>query len=193
MQYNITVTNDANDKYVKDIIWEIDPEKNKTKTDNLGKYFIRTSLEMKDEVLVWNVYNTIREIESTFRTLKTELDLRPIYHKNDDSTMAHLNLGLLAYWLVNTIRCQLKSNGITRNWKEIVRIGNTQKVITTSGYNQSNTEITIRKCSEPEAKLRELHQALNIKPRPFTKLKSVVHKLKRKKLKTQLIRVIRSG
>ncbi len=84
MRYNITVTNDAKKKYVKDIIWEIDPEKNKTKTDNLGKYFIRTSLEMKDEVLVWNVYNTIREIESTFRILKTELDMRPIYHKNDE-------------------------------------------------------------------------------------------------------------
>ena len=58
---------------------------------------------MKDEVFVWNVYNTIREIEATFRTIKTDLDLRPIYHKNDDSTLAHLHLGLLGYWLVNTI------------------------------------------------------------------------------------------
>ena len=40
----------------------------------------------------WNIYNTIREIESSFRTLKTDLDLRPIYHKNDDATMAHLHL-----------------------------------------------------------------------------------------------------
>jgi len=36
------------------------------------------------------------------------LDLRPIYHKNDDATIAHIHLGLLAYWLVNTIRYQLK-------------------------------------------------------------------------------------
>ncbi|MEZ4987414.1 MAG: hypothetical protein R2795_20610 [Saprospiraceae bacterium] len=63
---------------------------------------MNTSLDMKDETLVWDVYNTIREIENTFRTLKTDLDLRPIYHKNDDSTVAHLYLGLLAYWLVNT-------------------------------------------------------------------------------------------
>lgn len=73
-----------------------------------GVYFLRTSLEGNTEEVVWKFYNTIREIEATFRTLKTDLDLRPIYHKNDDSTMAHLHLGLLAYWVVNTIRQQLK-------------------------------------------------------------------------------------
>src|SRR5680860_133051 len=136
-RYKITVINDARDKNVQDIKWEIDPTKDKDKTDQLGKYFIRTSLDMKDEVLVWNVYNTIREIENTFRILKSDLDLRPIYHKNDDSTIAHLNLGLLAYWLVNTIRCRLKGSGINSNWTELIRIGNTQKVISTSGYNKT--------------------------------------------------------
>ena len=72
-----------------------------------GTYFIRTSLEM-NEITLWMIYNTIREIECSFRTLKTDLDLRPIYHKKDNSTMAHLNLGLLAYWVVNTVRYQLK-------------------------------------------------------------------------------------
>ncbi|MFT6810867.1 MAG: hypothetical protein ACJA01_004113, partial [Saprospiraceae bacterium] len=38
-----------------------------------------------------------------------------------------------------------------------------------------------------------LHQGLDIKPRPFTKLKSVVHKLKPKNQKTQQIRAISSG
>jgi len=56
----------------------------------------------------WTIYNVIREIEATFRTLKTDLDLRPIFHKKDESSMAHLHLGLLAYWVVNTIRYQLK-------------------------------------------------------------------------------------
>ena len=55
-------------------------------------------------------YNIIREIEYSIRTLKTDLDLRPIYPKKDDATMAHLHLGLLAYWVVNTIRYQLILN-----------------------------------------------------------------------------------
>lgn len=192
-RYNITITNDELDKNVIDISWSIDPKKDKSKREDLGKYFLRTSLDMKDEVLVWNVYNTIREIEATFRTLKTDLDLRPIYHKNDNATVAHLHLGLLGYWLVNTIRCHLKGHGINHNWKELVRIGNTQKVITTSGYNKAGEQIKVRKCSQPEAKLSQLHQALSIKPRPFTKLKSVVHKLKPKNPKYQQIRAISSG
>jgi hypothetical protein len=59
--------------------------------EDLGKYFIRNSMDMKDELIVWNEYNTIRKIENTLRTLKADLDLRPIYHKNDESTVAHLN------------------------------------------------------------------------------------------------------
>ncbi|HOM63566.1 MAG TPA: hypothetical protein PL097_07045 [Dysgonamonadaceae bacterium] len=44
--------------------------------------------------------------------MKTDLDLRPVYHKNDDATLAHLNLGLLTCSPVNTIRYQLKAKGV---------------------------------------------------------------------------------
>jgi hypothetical protein len=138
-----------------------------------GVYFLRTSLSMKNEETVWTCYNTIREIESSFRCLKTDLDLRPIYHKNDDATMAHLHLGLLAYWLVNTIRHQLKKEKITHSWREIVRIGNTQKVITTIAQKADLQYVGKRKCSEPEPKLRAIYEALNYKQ----KLKFVVLKI----------------
>jgi hypothetical protein len=59
--------------------WSQNPEKEKQTSDNLGTYFIRTSMDMKNEVIVWNAYNTIREIESTFRSLKTDSDFRPEY------------------------------------------------------------------------------------------------------------------
>jgi hypothetical protein len=61
-------------------------------------------------------------------------------------------------------------------------IGNTQKVVTTVGYNKAGREVTVRKCSVPEKKLQELLQALNLKSRSFGKIKSVVHKPKLKKI-----------
>ena len=192
-RYDIQLIHDEKNKTVTELVWARIDKKDKDATDNLGKYFVRTSMDMKDEVIVWNVYNTIREIESTFRTLKTDLDLRPIYHKKDESTIAHLNLGLLAYWLVNTIRRQLKRSGINHSWTEIVRIGNTQKVITTTGYNKAGKEIVVRKCSEPDAKLKALQIALKIKHRPFSKLKSVVHKPKLKNPLRSTIRELPSG
>lgn len=142
----------------------------------LGTYFIRTSLDTTQEQTLWDIYNTIREIESSFRCLKTDLDLRPIYHKNDDATLAHLHLGLLAYWLVNTIRYQLGKKGITHCWKEILRITNTQKVITTYGQNTFDEMISVRRCTQPQKKVVQIYQALGYRNYPFVKRKSVVHK-----------------
>jgi len=141
-----------------------------------GVYFLRTSLAASTEDMVWQFYNTIREIEATFRILKTDLDLRPIYHKKDDSTMAHLHLGLLAYWVVNTVRHQLKKSDIHSGWREIVRTMNTQKVVTTLAQNVHDEVISIRRCSEPNQQVQALYDALKYKYAPFVKKKSVVHK-----------------
>lgn len=141
-----------------------------------GVYFLRTSLEGQSQEMLWQFYNTIREIEATFRVLKTDLDLRPIYHQKDESTMAHLHLGILAYWAVNTVRYQLKQNGINSGWKEIVRIMNTQKVVTTLAQNNVEDVIKIRRCSDPNQKVIQLYDALKFKYAPFKKKKFVVHK-----------------
>jgi len=162
-------------KEVTAINWKLKNEPNLK--DNQGVYFLRTSLDIKEEETVWKIYNTIREIEYTFRVLKTDLDLRPIYHKNDTSTMAHLHLGLLAYWMVNTIRYQLKKKEMNIDWKEIVRIANTQKIITTTAKNVNQNNIYIRKCSEPEAKIKAIYSALNYKSKPKMKQKFVVLKI----------------
>jgi hypothetical protein len=175
--YHIDVA--SNDKnIVKSLSWSIRP---KIDPDhNSGIYFLRTSLHAPDESMVWMIYNTIREIEYTFRVLKTDLDLRPVFHKNDDASMAHLHLGLLAYWLVNTIRYQLKQKGIRSDWREIVRIMNTQKCVTTLAQNKADEIISVRKCSEPEEKAKQIYDALRYKYAPFVRKKSVV-------LKTELI------
>jgi len=161
--------------------------------DNQGVYFLRTSLDIKEEETVWEIYNTIREIEYTFKVLKTDLDLRPIYHKNDTSTMAHLHLGLLAYWMVNTIRYQLKSKEINIDWKEIVRIANTQKMITTTAKNINQNNVYIRKCSEPEAKIKIIYSALNYKSKPKIKQKFVVLKIEPEQMDLQTNRRFASG
>lgn len=188
--YNIEVMADETTKLATDITWQKDEAKHGEKEEGLGIYFLRTNMNVKDEVTVWNIYNTIREIENTFRTLKTELDLRPIYHKNDNATMAHLHLGILAYWLVNTIRYQLKAHNINSCWSEIVRIGNTQKVITTSGTNTYNKVVTTRKCSQPNENLSHIFTILKTKHQPFKKRKSVVHQPEKKKNETQYHRLL---
>ena len=179
--YDIEVVENKDIHTATTINWSKNEQKYAGKTQSMGLYFLRTNLLIKDEVLIWNIYNTIREIESSFRTLKTDLDLRPVYHKSDEGTLAHLHLGLLAYWLVNTVRYKLKAHGINSNWQEIVRTGNTQKIITTTGTNTAGISISVRKCSEPDEQLKKIQSILLMPSRPFSKRKSVVHKPEPKK------------
>ena len=170
---------------VKNLYWRKDVAKAQQCQNNLGVYFLRTNLDSPDEALEWMIYNTIREIESTFRALKTDLDLRPIYHQNDASSMAHLHLGLLAYWLVNTIRHQLKQAGIKDDWKEIKRKASTQKSVVTTAQNSYHETIQIKRCTEPSEDVKKIHEALKQrKPKPFKQIKFVVHKPPLKKFES---------
>ena len=81
--------------------------------------------------------------------MKTDLELRPIYHQSDEKSDAPLYFGLLAYWIVNTIRYKLKQHGITLYWTEIKRILSTQKAITTEADNALGEQVEIRLCSDP--------------------------------------------
>jgi hypothetical protein len=168
-------------------------------TGESGTYFLRTSLKMSEE-MIWMIYNIIREIEYSFRTLKTDLDLRPIYHQKDDATMAHLHLGLLAYWVVNTVRYQLKkteketdnkqemtkdetdTTPINFQWKEIIRIMSTQKSVLTVSQNRYDEVIVSRRCSDPTPKVEAIYRRLKYKSKSYTKRKFVVHKSELEKM-----------
>lgn len=169
--YDIQVESDGQGIYATSVAW------NKIGTDGVKKhgiYFLRTSLPNFEEETIWTIYNTIREVESTFRCLKSDLSLRPVFHKTDDATMAHLHLGLLAYQLVSTIRFQAKQYGIGHEWKEIVRIMNTQKMVTTTLVNTDEQRISIRKCTTPEPKVKMIYDALGYEQKPFIRKKYVV-------------------
>ncbi len=156
------------------ITWSINQHVAKIKEDAIGIYFLQTNLQEAEEKLVWSIYNCIRNIESAFRCLKTDLNLRPVYHKTDEATQAHLHLGLLAYWVVNTIRYRLKTKGINSSWTEINRIMKTQKCVTTTIENDKEQIISLRRCSEPNPKVKLVYDSMGYKYAPFIKKKSVV-------------------
>lgn len=154
---------------MKDIKWRIALPENVDR-DN-GVYFLRTNVEKIDEETTWNYYNLIREIECTNRQLKTDLNLRPIYHQKDDASDAHLFLGLLSYWIVNTIRHKLKMEDETCYWTEIVRRMSTQKAVTTEATNALGEKVQMRLCSEPTKAAEDIYDKLKYKKMPFRKIR----------------------
>jgi hypothetical protein len=136
---------------------------NKIKDDkSKGVYFIRTNYQKTEEGELWDIYNTIREVEATFRSLKSDLNLRPVHHQNDERIEAHLYLTMLAYQLVNTIRYMLKQKGINYDWKNIIRIMSTQKIQTIKLPTDKKV-MHIRKPSAPITEARQIYKVTNCK------------------------------
>jgi hypothetical protein len=169
--YWISVIPDNENKIAIDIKWGKNPTKPK---ESQGVYFIRTSIPDNDEQTIWTIYNTLTEIEATFRLLKTELSLRPVFHKYDENVESHLFLGLIAYQLVATIRHQLKQKGIHHDWRNIVRIMNTQKEVISTIKSEKNETIMLKKCSTPSVDAKQIYGALGYKENPYYLKKSVV-------------------
>lgn len=138
---------------------------------NTGVYFLRTNVRTFGEQTTWEYYNLIREIECTNRQLKTDLNLRPIYHRKDERSDAHLFFGLLSYWIVNSIRLGLKESGENCYWTEIVRRMSTQKLVTTEAVNAMGEKVILRQCSRPVKQAERIYTALKLKHAPFKKIK----------------------
>lgn len=168
--YNISyVRSTANADQMGKVGWEI--KDLSAMESGHGVYFLRTNVMTLDEKTTWDYYNLIREIECTNRQLKTNLNLRPIYHQKDSRSDAHLFFGLLAYWIVNTIRHQLKQKGETCFWTEIVRRMSTQKLVTTTAVNALADKVEFRQCSKPSKQASEIYRLLGMKEVPFKKIK----------------------
>ena len=53
---------------------------------------------------MWRTYIMLTDLEAVFRSLKSELGLRPIYHQTEERSTGHLFITVLAYQLVQVIR-----------------------------------------------------------------------------------------
>jgi len=153
------------DNVVTDIQWTY--KENNAKQAKLGTYFIRTSIKADKEELLWKAYRTLGEIESTFRVLKSDLDLRPIFHKKELNIEAHLNLAVLSYFIVSFIRYRLKLSKLKHCWREIVRIMKTQKCNLNSIINKMGQKIILKNCTRASLKAKKIYAAMNYKSIPF--------------------------
>jgi transposase len=160
-------------------------DENKTVTDivyeqsksgkEAGVYFIRSSQNRLTEELVWEIYNILREMESAFRCLKTDLDIRPIHHQRDKNTEAHIFVGIVAYQLVHAIRHTLKEEGINHSWRKIRNIMSSQTMVTARMKLENKDSLILRNATRPNMKQAKIYRALKFKQtNPKMRKKAVV-------------------
>jgi len=72
-----------------------------------GHYLLRSNLTAEDPAVLWTRYLQLTQIESVFRSLKSELGVRPIYHQLEHRADAHVLIAFLAYCLQVTLKNRL--------------------------------------------------------------------------------------
>jgi len=74
-----------------------------------GHYLLRSNLVGEDAAVLWELYLQLTQIEAAFKTLKSELGLRPIYHQLENRVEAHILVAFLSYALSVTLRQRLQA------------------------------------------------------------------------------------
>jgi len=138
-----------------------------------GGYFIRTSRKDLDEAGLWSLYMTLTVVEASFRSLKSDLGLRPMYHHIDRRLEGHLFISICAYHLLAAIQRKLRKEGIVHSW-EIIRMRMASQCrVTAAMTNDKGERIHIRQTTEPESFHAEVCRALGIHSKPLRTVKTV--------------------
>ena len=74
-----------------------------------GHYLLRSNLAGEDPAVLWDRYIQLTQVEAAFKTMKSDLGLRPIYHRIEQRVEAHILVAFLAYCLTVTLRQRLQA------------------------------------------------------------------------------------
>ena len=163
--YQIELIPDESGKNAKELRWQHIPVKGSQLTDP-GVYCLRSNVTDWDEETMWRTYMTLTDLEAVFRSLKSELGLRPIYHHKEERSDGHLFITVLAYQMVQFIRQRLEGDGNNYSWKRIREIMNNQHRITATFRRQDGRTLHVRKATRAEPAQKAIYERLHIDPAP---------------------------
>ena len=171
--YQIIITKDEKTDNASHVTWEL-----KTPSDSPdsypGVYCLRTSRDDLDESTLWRTYTMLTDLEAVFRSLKSELGLRPVFHQKTKRVSGHLFITLLAYHLVHTIRIQLKEKEIHTSWSDLRKQLQGQNRTTVTMKCENGNTLHIRKSTRPEPRQQKIYDAMNLSWTPGRTIKRIV-------------------
>ena len=163
--YTVTVTCDESGAKAISLSWEKTPVDG-TQLTHPGVYCLRSNETTWDEATLWQTYTMLTDLEAVFRSLKSELGLRPIFHHKEERTEGHLFITVLAYQAVQAIRNKLKAKGITASWTTLRETLSVQQRVTAAFRQRDGKTLNIRKATVAENNLKEIYERLGVSATP---------------------------
>ena len=175
--YSIEVVPDEKQKKAIEVKWQLLPEKEKQKLN--GIYRLRTNEEEITVENCWKIYVNLTQVESSFRSMKSELGVRPVHHQKECRVDAHLFITLLAYHVSHSIRYQLQKNNIRDSWETLRKTMSGHVRVSTTMSGNGNNTIHIRKNSRSNPRQKKIYNALEIWKLPGKIIKAILKKKKK--------------
>jgi len=86
-----------------------------------GAYLLRTNCEETDPALLWRWYIQLTQAEAAFRTAKSDLGLRPVFHHKEDRVQAHILVCFLALALWRTLEQWMSAKGLGTCARQLIK------------------------------------------------------------------------
>jgi hypothetical protein len=85
-----------------------------------GAYLLRTNCTETDPAKLWRWYIQLTQAEAAFRTAKSDIGLRPIYHQKTERVEAHLLICFLSLALWRSLEMWMQSKGLGCSARKLV-------------------------------------------------------------------------
>jgi len=158
------------------LLWEIKKDRKVWRGLREGAYMLRTNLQAGSAEQLWSQYMQLTEAEASFRALKSELSIRPLFHQLEPRVKAHVLVAFLGYALWVTLKHWLKRRPAIVPQPSVSGVTNAQplsamKALALLATLQSadivlpttdGREIRLRRITEPTAEQRELLRQLGL-------------------------------
>src|SRR6266481_1394307 len=86
------------------LLWKMKKERNEWRELREGAYMLRTNLQADSAEQLWSKYMQLTEAETSFRALKSELSIRPLFHQKEPRVKTHVLVAFLGYALWVTLK-----------------------------------------------------------------------------------------
>jgi transposase len=152
------------------LLWEMKKDKLAWRDLREGAYMLRTNLQADSAEQMWSMYMQLTEAEASFRALKSELSIRPLFHQKEPRVKAHVLVAFLGYALWVTLKHLLQRRPAIGPQPSADGVDNTQpfspmKALALLSTLQSadivlpttdGREIRLRRITEPTAEQKSL-------------------------------------
>ena len=85
-----------------------------------GLFVLRTDTDHDAETIA-RVYKMLWMVEDTFRTAKSIMETRPIFHQCDETIRGHVFCSFLALVLKHELEMRMEQKGLAAEWAEVIR------------------------------------------------------------------------